>query len=395
MAENEILIKKYVPILHFHEEEAFLPEDCKIMVERGNLCAWKDNKEIDESFSHTLDGLPTGKESKKYFLNLPMFDMNNFTIEEKFKSTIKELGPRAISQIARERLGNNPILGYNARQGTFKYYVRIKNTQVSKVKDDPFTIYFEQSDPTLFGDYTVIQYLFYFVFNDSWNKHESDWDSTVEIYVNKENNRTFVVSYLHETCMAGELKGPMFINRWLEEWNKSEKGFKPVFCFSGSFKNEDQIIDSLHPNIFVTLGGHGGYLTPGFTLHGLDPKLFKQKLMDKIIISSDERQIGKLVVYPNESVGEQMITSSLASGGIDVNKTKLYPWKDFEILTNQTWLRYGGKWGEDTEFTGWDGPKGPGNKWKASELEFKDILTNAYEGKLPKNGIQNWNGWNN
>lgn len=394
MTEDEKLIRKYVPILHFHEEESFLPEDCKVMVERGNLCSWKNGKEIEESFNYTLDGLPT-EDSEKYFLNIPFLDMNNFTVDDRTKTTLKELGPRAIAQIARERLGNNPLLGFSERDGTLKYYARIKNSKITKIRQEPFTEYFQSNDPSIFGDYKVVQYIYYFVFNDSWNKHESDWDSIVEIYINQSNNRTFVVSYLHESCMVGELKGPVFINRWLEDWNKDEKGLKPVYCFAGSLKDGEETFDTLHPNIFVALGGHGGYLTPGFTVHGIDPEIFKKRLMEKFIISTDERQIGKLVVYPQESVSTQMITSSLASGGIDINKTNLLSWKDFEILDKQNWLVYNGRWGEDTGFKGWDGPSGPGKKWQASEKDLKDILTNAHEGNLPKHSIKNWHGWNN
>ena len=37
MTNEEKLIRQYTPILHIHEEESFLPEDCKTMAERADL----------------------------------------------------------------------------------------------------------------------------------------------------------------------------------------------------------------------------------------------------------------------------------------------------------------------------------------------------------------------
>jgi len=388
---NEVkLIRQYIPILHIHEEEPYLPEDCKRITELADLCEKKNGKNVIVKANPGLDGLPTDNNSKDLFLNLPMLDMKNFSMTDKQKALYIEQGPRGVARIAREKLGNNPILGFSPRKDNPKFYARIKHTAIDRKNGEVFTNKFNAIDPDVFGKYTVIQYIFFFIFNDSWNKHEGDWDSIVEIYINDDTGKKFIVTHLHETFTAGELVEPMNINDWIDEWkDEKKKGFKPVLCIAGGFTDDLEKIRSLHPNVFVALGAHGGYLTPGYDVHGR-----KVPILGKIIGTTDERQIGRTVIYPSDSTSDQMILSVLAKGKIAGNKTNFLPWKKFEILKDQKWLNYKGKWGEETNFNGWDGPTGPKNRWRASQWRLKKkIIDQAYDGELPKHTFINWHGW--
>lgn len=55
----------------------------------------------------------------------------------------------------------------------------------------------------MFGEYTFIEYFYYYVFNDAWNKHQGDWDSSVHLYIKPD--RTYMVTPMHGA-------------RWLSRW---------------------------------------------------------------------------------------------------------------------------------------------------------------------------------
>lgn len=379
------LIRKYAPVLHFHEDEVYLPSDCYTFVERDNLCRKIGKKVETLKFNHTLEDLPIGKKSEKLFLNMPMLNMNKFDIAEQYQLGMKEIGPSAVAKLARNKFGNNPILGFAQNPRVPMYYARVRNVTIKdrSAQGEPFSKYMKNNVPKVFGNYVVLQYIFYYIFNDSWNKHESDWDSVVEIYINQDTGKKFMISHLHETYYVSEIVPSKWdIRTWIQLWNKPKR--------KTELKKAYVLIN--HPYIFVALGAHGGYPTPGFTVHGLDPEIVGIRIYDKVIISVDERQIGKTIIYPPNN-NRDLVRTNLANCGIDVNKTHFLEWKNFELLEDQEWLNYMGKWGEDTEFVGYDGPIGPKNKWKVSEKDFKEKLSEGYNGNAPHHTHQNWHGY--
>jgi len=86
----EKLIKDHAPILWIHPNEAFIPEDCGIMVKVADL--YKDEEKVD-SFKNTLSSL--GKYGKGNYLKIPDIDMRKFTVPK--NSGVAGMGPEAIS----------------------------------------------------------------------------------------------------------------------------------------------------------------------------------------------------------------------------------------------------------------------------------------------------------
>lgn len=372
--ENEALVKKYAPILWFHEDEAFLPEDCKVLPEVAELYRGKQR----EDFDHTLDDLVKIKESDECSLDIPDLDLEYFTIPREYHKSITELGPEAVAHLAKERYGNNPALGFPEKDTIPKYYGRVGHLKLAYRKGDPFSEYFRKNDDTIFGSYTVIQYFFFYIFNDSWNKHEGDWDSTLEILINEDNNRKYLVSHMHHTTwLAGLVPVESDLIAWLEEWNGLEKG-----DMGKAYAMND------HPYLFVARGAHGAYPTPGFSIHGMG-----LRRIARMIASVDERQIGRTCVLPeDEKVSEELIRTDLRLAKIDANRIKFFKWREPELFTNQPWLNFQGKWGQDTGYEGWDGPKGAWHGRKINLWNLKSRFSEGYKGKFYDKILLSWHG---
>jgi hypothetical protein len=107
-----------------------------------------------------------------------------------------------------------------------------------------------------------------------------------------------------------------------------------------------------HPYVFVARGAHAGYPTPGYSVHGLGLP------GDDFLANTDERQIGRLCILP-EDVSEETIRTNLRVANIEVNRLRFGKWREPELVGSQAWRGYKGKWGEDTKYRGWDGPQNP------------------------------------
>ena len=230
--------------------------------------------------------------------------------------------------------------------------------------------------PTIFGDYYHIEYFFYFVFNDFWNKHQSDWDSMVELYIKKDESKKFMVNHLHH-C------------RWVTKWPEPRKRGTDIPRLSGikewlgdrnePKKNEirEAMVLDDHPYVFVAEGAHGGYPTPGFCIHGLNiPGILSR---DDFLTSTDEMQIGRLCILP-DGYDAEMVRTNLRFADIEVNKLRCGWWKKPELVANQPWRKYEGKWGEDTRYLGWDGPKNPPISGDPNHNSLKEAIQAKYKG---------------
>ena len=244
---------------------------------------YKDGNRVD-TFRHTLGAL--GKYGKGHYLKLPDIDMREFTIPK--GSVVVGAGPNAVAELAKKRYGNNPYSLYTNRLTLPKYYVRIGEVHIRpKVGSKPEESTEEQRMRDYLGDYVVIQYFFFYIFNDFWNKHLGDWDSTIEVLIKKKTNEKFAFYSMHETRWLTKLVRPNpDLNEWIKEWRKNIDGNKGLGT-AYKFKN--------HLFSFVSKGSHGVYPTPGYTIFGVN-----LPFTDDIIGATDERLIGYTCIAPKD-----------------------------------------------------------------------------------------------
>lgn len=374
--EKKELIKKFAPILWIHEKDYFLPEDCQIMEQVAQV-----GKSSNTMKPFRLNGLGDLSGSDDYYMDITDIDYNNFGMGADYEGP--ELGPERLAALVRQKYSNNPFLNLNARDPMPKYHGRVAKISIRKGSDAD-SQFLEAHDPGVFGSYDVIQYYFFFLYNDSWNQHVSDWDSTLEIFVKENQSRLYTILHMHHTRWMMKFSGkPRELRKWIEDWQKVED--KKIGWMSHY---------AVHPFVFIANGAHGGYATPGYSLHGT-------KLPGhKIFTQGDNRQIGKICVYPDyEPVTQTAILNILNDADIDTSQTKFISWEKPVILDKQPWLKYKGLWGTKSEYSGWSGATGPSQKkfWRMDSRRFKRALVDAIHGKYMGNWpfkiLRNWHGW--
>ena len=358
--EAVALARRHAPIFWLHEREAFLPRDCKIVVEISDL--YRRGERVDDARQPKgLDDLGRVQNSEDCYLKIRDLDMKEFTIPVAYHKAIPESGPEAVGHLARVKYGDD----FDSRgiptddPHLPKYYARISKASISPRPGDPFTEYYSGADPGVFGDYTLIEYFFYYVFNDAWNKHQGDWDSMVRLYT--KDDRTYMVTHMHGARWLSQWPSSTpDLGTWLDEWNHlKEREIGKAYVLDG------------HPYIFIALGAHGCYPTPGFTIHGLDlPGIISR---DDVIVTTDQRQIGRLCILP-DSVSEELVRTNLRVSDVEVNKIRFGRWKGPELIDQQPWLKYKGLWGDDTQYRGWDGPRQPPVTREPDASGLKDVL---------------------
>lgn len=372
------MVKKYAPVLWMNEDDAFLPEDCQAMERLAKVGTSPQNMK-----PFKLDDLSKLKDSGKYYMDIPEVDFNNFGVNSDYAGP--ELGPEAVSAYMREKFSNNKFLYPKARPSVPKYHARVAEISITDKRDANSRV-LKSADPGIFGDYHVVQYYFFFLFNDAWNQHISDWDSTLEIFVKTDNSRAYAISYMHYLSWMVNFSGrPQKLEQWIAEWKQIEAKKQMGWCFQYA----------LHPFIFVANGAHGGYPTPGFSIHG--PDVFKHKILGQ----TDYRQIGKLCIFPDYvPVTENAIINILKEAGLITDKRPNFlPWEEPVMLENQPWLKYKGLWGTKSTYEGWSGATGPSQKscWRMDQRRFKKAFAKAikgdYHGSWLFNIHVNWHGW--
>jgi len=375
--EKVQLIKRYAPIFWMHEEDAFLPEDCGVM---ENLAKVGTSPKNLKSFK--LDDLGGLKNSDKYYMDIPEVDFSNFGINSSYAGP--ETGPKGVSAHMREKLSNNTFLYPQARPSLPRYHARVSEVSITD-KGDPDSMALKSMASGIFGDYQVVQYFFFYLFNDAWNQHISDWDSTLEIFIKDDNSRAYAIFYMHYVSWAVSFSGkPQKLKPWIAGWKDVEAKKQMGWAFQYG----------AHPFVLVANGAHGGYPTPGFSVHGT--KIFKTKILGQ----TDYRQIGKLCIFPDyEPVKKEIVVEILKTAGIEASKTKFLPWEEPLVLENQSWLKYEGLWGTKSEYEGWSGATGPSQKssWRMDQRRIKRALVKAIEGDYlgdwPSKILLNWHGW--
>ncbi len=375
--EEIAFIKKHAPILWLQDNESFLPEDCRVMEDIAKIGTSNANMK-----SFKIDEIGSLKKSEKYYVDIPEIDFPGFGMNSAYQGT--QVGPDGLADFVRLKYGNNPFLNPRARPVALRYHARMSRIRLEKKADEESRA-IGKFDQNIFGNYRVVQYYFFYVFNDSWNKHVSDWDGTLELFIKEDESRAFAIFYMHHVSWLVKFGSqPQPLKKWLADWQDVETKKRMGWCFQ---------YDG-HPFIFVAEGAHGAYPTPGFSIHGA--KIFNKK----IIGQTDYRQIGRLCILPeNDQLNKDALIKILKEAKIDARKAQFLSWGDPIVLDGQSWLKYKGLWGTRSDYAGWGGSPGPSRKkcWRMDQRRVKRELAKAlkgnYTGVWPYKILLNWHGW--
>jgi hypothetical protein len=352
MASDLALIKKHAPILWVDKDEAFLPEHCSVMEDIAELVR-EDDPATRRRFK--IEELGRLRNSDKYYMDIPGLDYENFGVHIPGYQGAR-IGPEAIADYLNRTYGNNPQTpgpagGGPARDAKPRFFARSRRLRILKencTRDKTIA----RLRPDAFGNYDVIEYFFFYLFNESWNLHIGDWDSTLRLFLNSETGAAFMLFHAHHVVGIAEFnKSPRDLGSWLADWNQREhqKRLSPVFQVGS------------HPFVFVARGAHGAYATPGFSVHGaLD-----------VVAQTDFRQIGNLCLCPADEPQVRTGVRDALRQYRDVSGLTSMNWEEPLLLDDQPWLKYKGQWGSRSRYSGWEGPKTPR---AACSAEVQDYL---------------------
>lgn len=182
--EEESLLEKYAPVLYFHPDELFFPTTIDAMLEESDLKV--NNVTIDE-LPVLVDSLSSPDVTGEYYLDM-----------------VGASGGLVVFGIPID-----PFLVPESDR--FNIY--------------PYIVYGRESEPD--NMHIVLQYWFFYSYNDWNNKHEGDWEM-IQIVLNKTNKNPLFATYSYH-YEANTLT-----------WSQIE-------------------ISESHPKVFVANGGHASY----------------------------------------------------------------------------------------------------------------------------------------
>ncbi|WP_419470261.1 SBBP repeat-containing protein [Candidatus Kuenenia sp.] len=281
--EEENLLEKYAPILYMHSKERLHPTNVKVMLENSELYEKICKKEKKDGTCKKYKGEQVDTKDKKLTTDLLMNDYN--------------------------------MDDYNDDN---YYYLQLKKKAEKKAKKEEWkerqTVYgrkfISEEDKTK----TVLQYWFFYVYND-WsgsyeggNKHEGDWEM-IQIILDS-NKQPWKITY------SFHRGGQTFL------WDDKEVS-----------KSDD----GNHPLVYMTLGGHGCWNKPGNHKWYQEPAT----CMD----CTDETADNGDVLHPD----------TMSNAEIDEIKTSTkkyaYVIEDMTDWTeeNQDWIYWKGYWGKQTK----------------------------------------------
>lgn len=367
------LIRKYEPVLCFHPDEAYLPENARRMVMEAVRYEKSSGRELNRAFDPNMGfrersvHLGRLKDKNKWSLVLPESDLRDVT------TTVggnKRHGLTAVKQAMRTRYGNRQVAA-TAAGSTPLYHARV--VRKVDVQTAPYR-----------GRYAIIQYYFFYIYNDSANQHQGDWDSSIEVCVPKGGGDVYVFYHQHHTSWLTKMLPPghgSSLDGWITNWASRQNGAK--------WADKDELGEAYafgtHPLAFVANGAHGAYPTPGTSFFVIDLGTIADWFGDRYIpFNMDERSWGV-------TVGPSALKADVVARAPDVpgvTAPEYIAWEKPKILDKQAWLTYGGLWGQRVpEYNGWGGSRGPRTKdmWKAK----KDVPKRFEEDSEKRSGRYN------
>jgi hypothetical protein len=200
------------------------------------------------------------------------------------------------------------------------------------------------------GDYTVLQYFFFYAMND-WrssffgvNDHEADWEQVL-VYLGSDGNGELQPLWL--ALAAHDYSGDDLRRRW------DDPGL--------------EVVDATHPVVYAGAGSHAAYLEPGDYLLSFPAKPLKpveevhqlaQRFWRDVLKQGEARglaeEIHGFVTVP--------FVDYARGDGLSIGPNQAAEWSPVLIDDSVPWVSgYKGLWGLDTEdiFEGERAPAGP------------------------------------
>jgi hypothetical protein len=200
------------------------------------------------------------------------------------------------------------------------------------------------------GDYTVLQYFFFYAMND-WrssffgvNDHEADWEQAL-VYLGSDGDGELRPLWL--ALAAHDYSGDDLRRRWDDP--------------------RLEVVDGAHPVIYAGAGSHAGYVEPGdyvlsFQIKPLKPLVevfgLVQRFWRDILKQGEARRLTEevhgLITVP--------FVDYARGDGLSIGPGQAAEWSPFLVDETVPWVSgYKGLWGLDTEdiFDGERAPAGP------------------------------------
>jgi protease PrsW len=271
------LAERYTPVLYFHPFELFRPQSVDVLVDTSRLRhkrpGWFDyNVLLRVSLSDLLEYRDSIYNLDSWIGDAGMSDYKNYTAHRAFYQAV--LSPE---------VGGYPIVTY----------AHVKADEVS-------------------GKITIQYWLFYY-YNDSFNKHEGDWEFA-QVILSADGQPEWVVLSQHH----GGTRRP---------WNAV------------------QVEDQTHPAVYVALGSHANYFWGNESYpNGVTVGNTRVEILDRT--GDYDRTLPQVILIPDRETFEE----------------------DRDAWQGLEWLLFQGRWGEigvQADFSGPFGPADKGELWES------------------------------
>jgi hypothetical protein len=352
------LVLKFEPILWLHHGEAFIPVDVSTPLHFSDLFK---GETFQGPAPASWNDMPLGKEHSLRLRHLDSFNLRDPAISQGLN------GPTQLALAARKHYGSkltDAIQRPLGAPGSLRYYARVSDYAAQWLSGQELRFKDMNNRMGIRGKtYQLIEYFFYYVYNDHWNQHQGDWDSAVHVFLEGGAPQFILFHFHHASWVTStvELSGGQELSDWIREWQghaPEMRRLAPAALWKG------------HPFVFITRGAHGAYPTPGVTLNGLNLP------GGDFLASQDEREIGKGCIHP-KTVPQQELRGLLERSGVDAVAFEAVAWPAPELVAHQPWRKYRGRWGAPSQYRGFEGPQDPPISKEPPRLVLEEALRRA------------------
>ena len=266
------LAERYAPALFFHEDEVFLPQCVAVMIDHARLRV---------------------KGAEQGITNRPSED-----------ALFQNYGAEYFLDLWYGAEGNSGYLNYTAHRDFYDLFLRPGSGRQSSAY--PVTAYAHLTTDEASGR-TALQYWLFYYYNDSYNKHEGDWEM-VTVVLDAAQQPEFVTVTAHH--------------------GGTRRLWENV-----------HVVQDTHPAVYVARGSHANYFV-GPELYPITFQFFTRRVSAYDRTGSEGPVIPQVVLIPSR---QELLANPDA-----------YP--------ELHWLRFEGNWGEQAFQADFGGPVGPADK---------------------------------
>jgi RsiW-degrading membrane proteinase PrsW (M82 family) len=266
------LAERYAPALFFHEDEVFRPQCVAVMIDHARLRV---------------------KGSEQGVTNRPCED-----------TLFQNYGVEYFLDLWYGAEGNSGYLNYTAHRDFYELFLRPGAGQKSSTY--PVTAYAHVTTEEASGR-TALQYWLFYYYNDSYNKHEGDWEM-VTVVLDAEQLPELVTVTAHH--------------------GGTRRLWENV-----------RVVQDTHPAVYVARGSHANYFV-GPELYPINFRFFTRRVSAYDRTGSEGPVIPQVILVPSR---QELLANPDA-----------YP--------DLRWLRFEGNWGEQAFQEDFGGPVGPADK---------------------------------